>query len=140
MPSLFRAQSLSEYRDQTDVFYASPIAYLRTNFPSAVDPAFPPSPFPATHAGASPPPDNRWDHRWPSHLVFFGALLEHSEMNVASARVGKPQDADVASILRKLGYEEVWAEGNGWEEDWRRRGGVRVWRWRRPRLAGSTLR
>jgi len=51
---------------------------------------------------------------WPSHLVFFGALL---------------REPGVEDILRAGGYEEVWQGGNGIEEDRRRRGGVRVWRW-----------
>lgn len=42
-------------------------------------------------------------------------------------------DADdgdaVKSYLRTLGYDEVWVGSNGFEEDWRRRGGVRVWKW-----------
>ena len=31
--------------------------------------------------------------------------------------------------LRTKGYAEVWRVGNGLEEDPRRRGGVRIWRW-----------
>jgi phosphatidylinositol glycan class B len=46
--------------------------------------------------------------------VFFGALL---------------REPGVEDILRAEGYEEVWQGGNGIEEDRRRRGGVRVWRW-----------
>jgi phosphatidylinositol glycan class B len=51
---------------------------------------------------------------WPSHLVFFGALL---------------REPGIEGVLRTKGYAEVWRAGNGIEEDPRRRGGVRVWRW-----------
>jgi phosphatidylinositol glycan class B len=51
---------------------------------------------------------------WPSHLVFFGALL---------------RERGVEDVLRAKGYTEVWRGGNGIEEDARRRGGVRVWHW-----------
>ena len=46
--------------------------------------------------------------------MFFGALL---------------REPWVEDMLRAGGYEEVWQGGNGIEEDRRRRGGVRVWRW-----------
>ncbi|EJD05872.1 uncharacterized protein FOMMEDRAFT_145241 [Fomitiporia mediterranea MF3/22] len=111
---------IATYADQTDIFYASPIKYLKQNFPAAVDPAFPPSPSPSTKPGSQPPAFSRWDHRWPSHLVFFGALLE-------DIREGRK----VERYLRELGYTEVWSTKNGFEEDWRRRGGVRVWQWQK---------
>ena len=118
------AEDASAYRDQTDVFYAAPLAYLLTRFPPAVDPRFPPSPYPSTPPGTPAALAARdadadadaggWAHAWPSHLVFFGALLEH---------------AGVERLLRARGYGEVWRAGNGLEEDRRRRGGVRVWRY-----------
>ena len=50
--------------------------------------------------------------------MFFGALIEDSD------------DGDmIAKYLTRLGYREVWSVGNGFEEDWRRRGGVQVWIW-----------
>ncbi|KAI0061234.1 glycosyltransferase family 22 protein [Artomyces pyxidatus] len=110
-------ERLETYRDQTDVFYASPHAYLATYFPPRVDRAFPPSPYPRSVAGASPSAAP-WQHEWPSHLVFFGALLKSEDME---------------DLLGRMGYAEVWRAGNGLEEDWRRRGGVRVWRFS-PRL------
>ena len=100
------------YRDQTDVFYASPLDYLEKYFPAAVDPAFPPSVYPVTPPGSTDA--FRWSHTWPSHIVFFGALLEND---------------GIKGRLNDLGYREVWAKGNGIEEDRRRRGGVRVWKW-----------
>ncbi|THH16484.1 hypothetical protein EW146_g4163 [Bondarzewia mesenterica] len=109
------AQDLRAYRDQTDVFYASPIEYLTTRFPPVVDTTFPPSPFPRSLPGtpASAMEIPPWRHEWPSHLVFFDALLQHK---------------GVEGLLKKIGYAEVWKAGNWLEEDWRRRGGVRVWR------------
>ena len=46
--------------------------------------------------------------------MLFGALLH---------------EPGVKDVLHAGGYEEVWRGGNGIEEDRRRRGGVRVWRW-----------
>jgi len=79
-----------------------PAAFLSTQLPVYVDPTFPPF-IDAPHR-----------HVWPSHLVFFGALL---------------RETGVEDVLRAKGYTEVWQGGNGIEEDRRRRGGVRVWRW-----------
>lgn len=111
-------QNLSEYHDQTDVFYKSPIQYLKKNFPEEVDQSFPPSPKPTTKPGSKELFDDTWEHRWPSHLAFFGALLY--DINGGRA---------VEVTLRRLGYTEVWAGKSSFEEDWRRRGGVRVWKW-----------
>jgi GPI mannosyltransferase 3 len=47
-------------------------------------------------------------------LVLFGALLREPSME---------------DFLRTKGYTEIWRAGNGIEEDPRRRGGVRIWRW-----------
>jgi phosphatidylinositol glycan class B len=44
----------------------------------------------------------------------FGALLEED---------------GVRQLLQEKGYEEVWAGRNGFEEDERRRGGMRLWKW-----------
>ncbi|KAH9986341.1 glycosyltransferase family 22 protein [Russula compacta] len=95
-------EDLSTYQDEADIFFRDPSAYLSNQFPERVDSTFPPS-------VAGP-------HRymWPSHLVFFGALL---------------REPGVENVLRVRGYREVWRRGNGIEEDPRRRGGVRVWRW-----------
>ena len=112
-----QANAIVHYQDQTDIFYTSPLTYLRTNFPVSVDSDFPSSPFPSTNPGSPPPGDHRWDHRWPSHLVFFGALLDE-----------KAEGHEIESYLKQLGYQEVWVGDSIFEEDWRRRGGVRVWR------------
>lgn len=107
------AQYLSSYEDQTDVFYGSPANYLRTRFPTTVDPAFPPSPMPYTPPGATNPEHGDWKHEWPEYLVMFGSLL---------------QDGEVRTVLESERYREVWKMESGWEEDRRRQGGVRVWR------------
>jgi hypothetical protein len=95
-------QDLSTYQDETDVFFADPTAFLSTQFPLRVDPTFPSL------------VDSPYRYMWPSHLVLFGALL---------------REPGVKDVLRAEGYEEVWRGDNGIEEDRRRRGGVRVWRW-----------
>lgn len=97
------------------MFYASPASYLRERFPPASNTAFPPSPHPSTIPGSIIAPNSvdDWRHEWPRYLVLFGALLE---------------EEDVKAILTRRGYTEVWSGMNGFEEDERRRGGVRVWR------------
>jgi phosphatidylinositol glycan class B len=95
-------QDLSTYQDETDIFFADPAAFLSTQLPLRVDSTFP--------SLVDPP----YRYMWPSHLVLFGALL---------------REPGVRDILHAEGYEEVWRGGSGVEEDRRRRGGVRVWRW-----------
>ncbi|TDL27414.1 glycosyltransferase family 22 protein [Rickenella mellea] len=102
-------EELSDYRDQSDIFYDSPAAYLREHFPKSVNFSFPPA------VNATRRSSITWNHEWPSHIVLFGALLDES----------------ILYILHDRGYRETWAQWNGWEEDWRRRGGVRVWAWRK---------
>lgn len=106
-------QPLKDYRDQTAVFYHDPLQYLVSRFPEEVDPLFPRSRLPS-----SPPGDslrNDWEHSWPSHLAFFGALLEADER--------------IPKLLTTKQYRLEWSSDNGWEEDERRRGGIQVWSW-----------
>jgi phosphatidylinositol glycan class B len=112
-PLGLRGTALAAYRDQTDVFYASPRAYLDAYFPHAVDTHFPRARMSSTPPGRVRDWRAGWAHVWPSHLVLFGALLE---------------EEGVREKLEGLGYVQVWAAGNGLEEDSRRRGGVRVWK------------
>ncbi|RPD66390.1 glycosyltransferase family 22 protein [Lentinus tigrinus ALCF2SS1-7] len=108
-----QGQNVSEYKDQTDIFYESPIQYLKTRFPKRVDPRFLPSPLPRSKPGVTTVDPHPWQHEWPQNLVFFGALLEHE---------------GVRDVLLRHGYQEVWQAEYGWEGDGRRKGGVRVWR------------
>lgn len=121
------SQPASTYLDQTDFFYASPLAYLRARLPARVDPSFPPSPFVAAHLPPSPsapaPPaegdanDLGWRHEWPSYLVCFDVLLTEA-------------GGEVGEFLRGKGYAEerrVW--NSHFHEDGRRRGDVVVLRW-----------
>ncbi|TFK42364.1 Alg9-like mannosyltransferase family-domain-containing protein [Crucibulum laeve] len=111
-------QALAVYHDQTDVFFSSPISYLKTYFPKKVNPSFPQSPFPTSIPGApSLQSENGiypWKHEWPRHLIFFGDLLR--------------QDG-VKSLLEQQGYKEVWKGGREWEGEGQRKGAVRVWKW-----------
>ncbi len=111
-------QDLVHYRDQTDVFYDSPISYLRTYFPLKVNTSFPLSPYPATAPGTlvEPSSDGRypWRHEWPTHLLFFGCLLEQE---------------GIRQMFVEQGYIEIWKRGRHWEGDDKRKGGVRVWKW-----------
>lgn len=107
------ADKSKSYRDQTDVFFATPLWYLNTYFPPAANPEFPRSPHPTTAPGTTE--TGLWAHEWPTHIVLFGALL---------------QEEGVEDKLRDVGYVPTWREGNGLEEDPRRRGGVRVWVWK----------
>ncbi|KAJ7063457.1 glycosyltransferase family 22 protein [Mycena amicta] len=109
-----QSQELATYRDQTTIFFESPHKYLTTRFPDSVDPAFPPSAFPASVPGTRDPEPYPWAHSWPRHLVFFGALL---------------QQEGVESLLEQRGYKEIWSAGRPWEGDSdERKGGVKVWR------------
>ncbi|ESK97687.1 glycosyltransferase family 22 protein [Moniliophthora roreri MCA 2997] len=103
-----RNQNLSTYKDQTTVFFAEPLQYLKERFPEQVDPVFP--------SGTSRHLSNSvWSYEWPLHLVFFGALLEKE---------------GVRELLEEKGYKEVWRKGRSWEGDIdERKGGVRVWKW-----------
>jgi phosphatidylinositol glycan class B len=101
-PALDSGEELNTYQDETDIFFRDPENFLSARFPEHVDNTFPPS----TRAPH--------EYAWPSHLVFFGALLH---------------ERGVEDVLRAKGYAEVWRAGNGVEEDPRRREGVRIWRW-----------
>ncbi|KZT34404.1 glycosyltransferase family 22 protein [Sistotremastrum suecicum HHB10207 ss-3] len=101
------------YQDQTDVFFESPIDYLITRFPRNVNASFPPSLRPSSLPG-KPLRNADWSHEWPSHLVFFGALLDNP---------------GVRDLFIRLGYRGVWSSTAWWEEDLRRRKGVRVWQY-----------
>ena len=107
---------MSEYKDQTDIFYESPIQYLETRFPKQVDPSFPASPHPRSMPGVATAVAYPWQHEWPQNVVFFGALLEQE---------------GVRDLLLHQGYDKVWQAEYGWEGDERRKGGVHVWRYGR---------
>lgn len=114
----------ARYKDQTDLFFESPKAYMLSHFPPEVDPSFPPSPFPSSipdqsfvsTLAAMESHNNSWDmgwrHEWPKYIVMFGALL---------------REPNVLSLLQEKGYREIWKGGREWDGDERRKGGVRVW-------------
>ncbi|KAJ1310027.1 hypothetical protein OPQ81_006780 [Rhizoctonia solani] len=119
-PPLGLSQTQREtYTSQTDVFFETlgPIRYLDRYFPLLVDPTFPPSPKPFTTPGSSPPTQG-WNHTWPSHFIMFGALENLSSSTEIQETVGQK--------LRRMGYEVIWRVSNGWEEDSRRRGPIRL--------------
>lgn len=116
-------QNLSTYRDQTTVFFDSPMDYLLTYFPAHVKPSFPVSSFPTSIPGAPTPvlssgsstqPPYPWRHEWPRYFIFFGQLL---------------LEPGVRGILEEQGYQEVWKAGREWEGEGHRKGGVKVWEW-----------
>ena len=118
-----RNQMLSDYKDQTTVFFDSPTTYLGTYFPETIDPSFPPSPSPTSIPGLPAPEPTLsktgrllypWRHEWPPHLVFFGHLLKQE---------------GVKTLLQEKGYKEVWKGGREWEGEGNRLGGVRIWKW-----------
>ncbi|KZT26559.1 glycosyltransferase family 22 protein [Neolentinus lepideus HHB14362 ss-1] len=113
-PLSLDGRPMSNYTDQTDFFYLSPLQYLSERFPDTVDRTFPPSPFPSSIPCITRPDDDSWRHEWPIYLVMFGALLE---------------DHSVKALLLDKGYKEVWARNKGWEVDSRRTGGVRLWKY-----------
>ncbi|EIW84933.1 glycosyltransferase family 22 protein [Coniophora puteana RWD-64-598 SS2] len=118
----------ASYKDQTDIFFESPQKYIREHFPPAVDPSFPPSPFPSSIPGsplvarsgggkdahgAGNPWVMDWRHEWPQYLVLFGDLLA---------------EEGVRDLLEEQLYSEVWKGGFEWEGEGRRKGAVRVWK------------
>ncbi|KAI0082831.1 hypothetical protein K474DRAFT_1715428 [Panus rudis PR-1116 ss-1] len=105
-------ENLTEYQDQTDIFYQSPIAYILNHFPAVVDPSFPPSPYPASVPGNAEQ-SGAWQHTWPQYLIMFGALL---------------REPGITDVVLALGYKRVWHREMGWEGDERRQGGVIVWK------------
>lgn len=115
--NLFSGQELATYRDQTDIFFDSPVEYIQNNFPAEVDTNFPPSSLPNSTPGAAVQVANNstgpWKHEWPQVLVMFGILLE---------------DQDVRALLKSRGYSEVWSSGWRWEGEGKRKGGVKVLR------------
>lgn len=118
-------QNPSDYKDQTDIFFEAPLEYMRTHFPSRVDPSYLPSPFASSIPNvtfvetikvveqSSRSWDLGWQHEWPQYIVLFGALL---------------REPGVLDLIRNKGYEEVWKGGFEWEGEGQRRGAVRVWK------------
>ena len=118
-----QGQDADEYRDQTDVFYTSPLGYLKTRFPPDVDLTFPPSSYPSSPPG---PPKNstvgdeetqieeseKWEHEWPEYLVMFGHLLNSPGVS--------------EYLTRTMRYNIVWRAGHGFDEEQDRSGGVFV--------------
>ncbi|MCJ1269487.1 hypothetical protein MMC22_009379 [Lobaria immixta] len=114
----------ADYLDEADQFYANPSAWLarelgppplgpRSHFLLGHAPPLPPpvEPFATSSSAAGDGRKNKNLKTWPEYLVFFGAL-----------------EPDLARVLRGSRYEECWKGWNGWvHDDWRRRGGMRVW-------------
>ncbi|EGO21054.1 glycosyltransferase family 22 protein [Serpula lacrymans var. lacrymans S7.9] len=115
-------QNLTNYKDQTDIFYESPYDYIQKHFPSTVQPTYPASPFPSSVPGASARDrrqdtdgghdswDLGWKHEWPEYFVMFGALL---------------REPGVLELLQERSYAEVWKGGMDWEGEGKRKGAVR---------------
>lgn len=118
-----QGQDIGQYRDQTDVFYDSPLDYLRTRFPSDVDLTFPPSSYPCSPPGLPLEPtggeetrmeeeSGKWKHEWPEYLVMFGHLLDSPGIH--------------EYLTKTMRYRIVWREGHGFDEEPKRSGGVFV--------------
>jgi len=118
-----QGQDIDEYKDQTYVFYESPLGYLKTRFPPDVDLTFPPSSYPCSPPGLPEEPtvseegvrgdeSGRWNHEWPEYFVMFGHLLD------------SPGIRDY--LTKTMRYKIVWREGYGFDEEPKRSGGVFV--------------
>ena len=105
-------QDLHTYMDQTNIFYKSPLAYVKKHFPAEVDQSFPPSPYPASSPGVLETSDSPWRHTWPQYLVIFGSL----------------QEAEFTSLLRSRDYQPIWHAHYGFDNEESRSGGVIVWK------------
>lgn len=118
-----QGQDINEYKDQTDVFYESPLEYLETRFPPDVDLTFPPSGYPSSPPGlpkkqvtgeeeAHVEERGRWKHEWPEYLVMFGRLLDTPGIR--------------EYLTKTMRYKIVWRAGYGFDEEQNRSGGVFV--------------
>ena len=120
-----QGQDIGEYRDQTDVFYESPLEYLKTRFPPDVDLTFPPSGYPSSPPGMPEKPitgeeeeemdmeeSEKWKHEWPEYLVMFGHLLDSPGIR--------------EYLTKTMRYKTVWRAGYGFDEEPDRSGGVFV--------------
>lgn len=113
-----------DYWDQSDFFFADPLQYMHTRFPSTVDPSFPamershfsvPWTTGPPHAHAAY--DLGWAHPWPSHLVMFSNLLETRNCTMS-----------MAELLIAQGYRETARLWNSlFHPEGHRRGSVVVW-------------
>ena len=117
-----QGQDIDEYRDQTDVFYESPLEYLKARFPPDVDLTFPPSSYPSSPPGLPEKPvtgeeetyveSEKWKHEWPEYLVMFGHLLDSPGIR--------------EYLIKTMRYKIVWRAGYGFDEEPNRSGGVFV--------------
>ena len=118
-----QGQDIDKYEDQTDVFYESPLVYLKTRFPPDVDLAFPPSSYPCSPPGLPKKSavgeeemhveeSEKWKHEWPEYLVMFGHLLDSPEIH--------------EYLTKTMRYNIVWRAGYGFDEEPNRSGGVFV--------------
>ena len=118
-----QGQDIDEYRDQTDVFYDSPLDYLKTRFPLDVDLTFPPSSYPCTPPGLPEElisgdgethveESEKWKHEWPEYLVMFGHLLDSPGIR--------------EYLTKTMRYKIIWRAGYGFDEEEKRSGGVFV--------------
>lgn len=124
-----RGQDSKTYLDQTDIFYASPLAYLHDRFPPLVDPTFPPSSRTLAQPVAAGEPmenDLGWRHSWPSHIVLFDTLL-HVRRD-GTERAGEKVEM-VGELLRGIGYREETRLWNSHFHETKRSGDVVVLRW-----------
>jgi len=117
-----QGQDVDRYKDQTDVFYESPLEYLKTRFPPDVDLTFPPSSYPCSPPGPPEKPiagdevhveeSEKWKHEWPEYLVMFGHLLDSPGIH--------------QYLTKTMRYNVVWWAGYGFDEEPNRSGGVFV--------------
>ncbi|KAF9649566.1 hypothetical protein BDM02DRAFT_3094507 [Thelephora ganbajun] len=118
-----QGQDVDEYKDQTDIFYESPLEYLKTRFPPDVDLTFPPSSYPSSPPGLPEKliigdgdtyveESEKWKHEWPEYLVMFGHLLDSPGIR--------------EYLTKTMWYKVVWRAGYGFDEESNRSGGVFV--------------
>jgi len=114
-----QGQDIEKYKDQTDVFYESPLEYFKTRFPPDVDLTFPPSSYPCSPPGlpeksvvAHVEESEQWEHEWPEYLVMFGHLLDTPGIH--------------EYLIKAMRYSIVWRAGYGFDEEPHRSGGVFV--------------
>jgi len=118
-----QGQDIDGYKDQTDVFYDSPLEYLKARFPPDVNLTFPPSSYPCSPPGVPEKSivndkethveeSEKWKHEWPEYLVMFGHLLDSPGIR--------------EYLTETMRYKIVWRAGYGFDEEPNRSGGVFV--------------
>lgn len=96
--NLHDEMTVDSYLDESDYFYKNPSEFLKSNFPSDINPRL------------EPPSNTAWPHRWPQYLVMFETLWE--------------EDGELRSYIENnyIIVESIWNTPGHWDS--RREGNI----------------